>query len=206
MKLPKSFVGSKAKSKEWMDNLDKKIEEKDLMKKKLEGLTKNFDLYMELQKEETALFDKLAISERIIDDLTYTHDDIEDFFRTLNFDDENTYQNSYCYIASMIHHAIKETDSIQLDINPDGAFVDWAGMFMMRGTVSICGNVGKNAGLFMNGGKLIIEGEVKDYGLGMYMRGGEIHINCGDLYHSQIDKSCKGAVYHKAQCIRKAKK
>ena len=205
MKLPKSFASSKADSKEWLANIDKKIEKKALMKKKLEGLIKNYDLYMELQKEETALFDKLAISERIIDNLTYTNNNIEDFFRNLKFDNDNTVQNSYCYIASLIHHSIKEKDTIHLDIHPDDSFVDWVGMFMMRGTVNIYGDVGKNTGLFMNGGKLIIDGEVKGYGLGKYMRGGEIHINGGDFYYGQIDRDCKGTIYHKTQCIHKAR-
>ena len=204
MKLPKSFVSSNADNPTWLENIEKKIEEKRILRKRLEGIIKNYDLFMDMQTEWTALFDKIAVAEKIIEKMSYVKEDIEDFSRQLVLDNESKMNNSYVYFASLMHNVIKKDDILHLDFAPNDSYLDGLGMFQMRGTVNVYSNAGKNAGIFMNGGKLIIHGETQSYDVGKYMRNGEIYVY-GDFSLGQIDNDCKGLIYHNSNCIWKTK-
>ena len=131
MKLPKSFVSSNADNPTWLENIEKKIEEKRILRKRLEGIIKNYDLFMDMQTEWTALFDKIAVAEKIIEKMSYVKEDIEDFSRQLVLDNESKMNNSYVYFASLMHNVIKKDDILHLDFAPNDSYLDGLGMFQM---------------------------------------------------------------------------
>ena len=151
----------------------------------LEEIIKSYEIFLENE------FGTYPINR--IEKINYTKKDIEYFcYELKEYENHKNFDYSGAYISALINNIIEDEDEVVLDLSGLKKAINYIGYQLKRGQVIVLGNIGLCTGMIMDGGKIIVKGNVDsvrninfgnvvvegDVGnVGYRMKGGEIIIN-----------------------------
>jgi len=186
MKFPKTFRPGKNLE----NNIDKMLKEEKHDESRVKLLMDDYKKFLE-QRMGLSLIQTYHIAENFAKKLDYNKHDL--MFLSPSLDHEY----GGFYLSALVNNIITDADTIVFKINLE---LEGLGRSLEKGTVIIEGNPGDSLADFMQGGQLIIKGDVKGY-IGYKMKGGIIKV-CGNIdMRVPFSTSCKGKIYHNDDLI-----
>ncbi|MBU4501564.1 MAG: hypothetical protein KKA79_03165 [Nanoarchaeota archaeon] len=116
------------------------------------------------------------ISEGLVRGLEYGLKDVEELSKRIKLETEK-HRKLGIYLSALVNKIITENDVVTLNLEEE---LDGIGMYLQKGKLIVEGNAYDYTGCGMEGGKLIVEGNVHD-ATGISMKGGELVVK-GNAY------------------------